>query len=179
MNAFAMYTHASKPFPIKIQGCHFLHLEPTRGVIWGAGGPSPPQGKKRKKKRKKKEKRKKEKRKKGTMNSVKLLHIKCCFFQFFNSPVALKNKKKFWLPQEKVEMTPLEPTCSRILAQGSHSPKVQPLYIASHCRHSSHLSGLQPSLGPPAVSRASSITNKSLSRNRKQMYDTSKKFIYR
>ena len=25
------------------------------------------------------------------MNNVKLLHIKCCFFQFFNSPVALKN----------------------------------------------------------------------------------------
>ena len=40
------------------------------------------------------------------MNNVKLLHIKCCFFQFFNSRVALKNTKKF-PPQEKVEMTPL------------------------------------------------------------------------
>ena len=40
------------------------------------------------------------------MNSVKLLHIKCCFFQFFNSPVALKNEKNS-APQEKVEMTPL------------------------------------------------------------------------
>ena len=40
------------------------------------------------------------------MNSVKLLHIKCCFFQFFNSPMALKNKKNL-APQEKVEMTPL------------------------------------------------------------------------
>ena len=40
------------------------------------------------------------------MNSVKLLHIKCCFFQFFNSPVALKNKT-ILVPQEKVEMTPL------------------------------------------------------------------------
>ena len=39
------------------------------------------------------------------MNNVKLLHIKCCFFQFFNSPVALKNLKKFRPPQEKVEMT--------------------------------------------------------------------------
>ena len=38
------------------------------------------------------------------MNSVKLLHMKCCFFQFFNSPVALKKKIG---PQEKVEMTPL------------------------------------------------------------------------
>ena len=62
----------------------------------GAGGPSPPKEKekrkKRKKKKKEKEKRKKrEKRKKGTMKGVKLLHIKCFFFQFFNSPVALKN----------------------------------------------------------------------------------------
>ena len=48
--------------------------------------------KKNRKKRKKREKR--ETRKKGTMNSVKLLHIKCCFFQFFNNTVALKNKKK-------------------------------------------------------------------------------------
>jgi hypothetical protein len=36
----------------------------------------------------------------------KILHIKCVFFQFFNSPVALKNLKNF-CPQEKVEMTPL------------------------------------------------------------------------
>ena len=36
------------------------------------------------------------------MNNVKLLHIKCCFFQFFNSPVALKKNSG---PQEKVEMT--------------------------------------------------------------------------
>ena len=35
--------------------------------------------------------------------------MKCCFFQFFNSPVALKNIKKFapHPQQEKVEMTPL------------------------------------------------------------------------
>ena len=42
------------------------------------------------------------------MNNVKLLHMKCCFFQFFNCPVALKNKN-FWPLQEKVEMTPLAP----------------------------------------------------------------------
>ena len=29
------------------------------------------------------------------------------FFQFFNSPVALKNNKKISPPQEKVEMTPM------------------------------------------------------------------------
>ena len=34
------------------------------------------------------------------MNNVKLLYIKCCFFQFFNSPVALKNKKKFGPPRK-------------------------------------------------------------------------------
>ena len=79
---------------------------------WGEG-PSPPRKKKKRKKKEKKEekRRKKKERKKGTsMNNVKLLHniIKCCFFQFFNSPVALKDKKKF-SPQEKVEMTPLGP----------------------------------------------------------------------
>ena len=61
-----------------------------RGVIWGAGGPSPKEKEKKKKERKKekREKREKKKKKKGTMNNVKLQHIKCCFFQFFNSPVA-------------------------------------------------------------------------------------------
>ena len=84
----------------------------------GAGGPSPPppiEGKRKKKKRKKKQKKrekrekkkkKKKERKKGTMNNVKLLHIKCCFFQFFNSRAALKIKKNF-VPQEKFEMTPM------------------------------------------------------------------------
>ena len=79
----------------------------------GWGGRRPPRGKRKKEKRKKKrkkerKKRKKERKKEGNyMNKVKLLHIKCCLFKFFNSPVALKNKKKFWPPQEKVEMTPL------------------------------------------------------------------------
>ena len=51
-----------------------------RGVIRGK--------KKKKKKERKKEKtekrEKREKRKKGTMNNVKLLHIKCCFFSNFS-----------------------------------------------------------------------------------------------
>ena len=68
-----------------------------RSVIWGGWeGRRPPQGE-----RKKKKERKKEKRKKGTMNNVKLLHIKCCFFQFFKSPVAWKNFKKF-APKKKL-----------------------------------------------------------------------------
>ena len=53
----------------------------------GLGAVSPPQEKrkkeKRSKKREKRKKRKKEKIKKGTINNVKILHIKCCFFQFF------------------------------------------------------------------------------------------------
>ena len=62
----------------------------------GAGGPSPPpQGKIKKKKKKKKRKKRKKRetkreKKKGTMNSVKLLHIKRCFFQFFNSPGGIE-----------------------------------------------------------------------------------------
>ena len=63
----------------------------------GAGGPSPPKEKEKRKKRKK-EKKEKEERKKGTMNNVKLLHIKCCFF---NSPMALKNKNKKLPPTKK------------------------------------------------------------------------------
>ena len=44
------------------------------------------------------------------MHNLKLLHtIRCCFFQFLDSPVALKMLKKIG-PQEKVEMTPLIPT---------------------------------------------------------------------
>ena len=63
------------------------------------GAVAPPKEKEKKEKKEKKERKKKE-----TMNNVKLLHIKCCFLQFFNSPVALKNLKKIG-PPEKVEMT--------------------------------------------------------------------------
>ena len=55
----------------------------SRGVIWGAGGVAPKEQEKRKKRKRKKEKKE---RKKGTMNNVKLI-----FFQFLNSPMALKN----------------------------------------------------------------------------------------
>ena len=86
-----------------------MHILKQGRHLRGAGGPSPPKEKKKEKKKKKKKKKrkkrkKKKERKKGTMYNDKLLHIKCCFFQFFNSPVALKNLKKFWPPQEKVEM---------------------------------------------------------------------------
>ena len=69
----------------------------TGASFEGGWGPLPPR---KKKKRKKKEKKK---RKKGTMNNVKLLHIKCCIFQFFISPVALKNLKKIWPPKKKLK----------------------------------------------------------------------------
>ena len=80
----------------------------------GWGGPSPPQGKRKKEKRKKKRKKekkeeKKKEKKKGTTNNVKLLHIKCCFFQFFNSLVALKNNKKNLPPKKKLKWRPWRP----------------------------------------------------------------------
>ena len=88
----------------------------NRGVIWGGlGGRRPPkekektkkERKKRKKKKKEKREKKEEKRKKGTINNVKLLHIKCCFFNFSIVRWHWKIKKKFRPPQEKVEMMPL------------------------------------------------------------------------
>ena len=75
-------------------GIHSL-AEASFGGGWG---PSPPQGKRKKekkerKKEKREKKRKKEKKKeRRKLNNVKLLNIKCLFFQFFNSQVALKNK---------------------------------------------------------------------------------------
>ena len=70
----------------------------------GAGGAVAPKEKEKKKEKKEKreKKKKKKERKKGTMNNVKLL-LKCCFFQFFNSPVALKNLKKFGPPTKKLK----------------------------------------------------------------------------
>ena len=52
--------------------------------------------KKNRKKRKKREKKRNKKEGNYIRNSVKVLHIKCCFFQFFNNTVALKNIKKCW-----------------------------------------------------------------------------------
>ena len=62
----------------RVQGCH----------LRGMGSRRPPKEKEKKEKRKKKTKKekkekKKKERKKGTMNNVKLLHIKCCFFPIF------------------------------------------------------------------------------------------------
>ena len=70
-----------------------INTASQRRHLGGLGGrrPPPPPPKEREKKKKKKEKKKKEKkrekkrkRKKGTMNDVKLLHIKCCFFSNFS-----------------------------------------------------------------------------------------------
>ena len=92
--------------PIKLVACAAYTGASFGGL--GAVAPPPPKEKEKKKNRKKKRKkrekeRKKKERKKETMNNVKLLHIKCCFFQFFNSPVALKNKKKIWPPKKKLK----------------------------------------------------------------------------
>ena len=72
----------------------------------GAGGATAPKEKeKRKKKRRKRKKegkkRKKKERKKGTMNNVKLLHIKCCFFPNFQLSGGIKKLiKKFGPPRK-------------------------------------------------------------------------------
>ena len=93
---FSLYRYLT--FQWQLQGRH----------LRGTGGPSPPKGK-RKKKEKKEKRRKKEKEEKKKKKERKELWItsnyyiiKCCFFifQFFNSPVALKNNKKCW-PQRK------------------------------------------------------------------------------
>ena len=74
----------------------------------GLGGRRPPSKENENKQKRKKEKiEKKRKRKKGTtMNDVKLLHIKCCFFPIFQYSGGIKNEKIFG-PREKVEITPL------------------------------------------------------------------------
>ena len=80
-----------------------------RRHLRGTGGRRSPRKKKKRKKKEKRNKRKKEKkgekRKKGTMTNVRLLHIKCSFSQFSNSPVASKNLD----PQEEVEMSQMTP----------------------------------------------------------------------
>ena len=71
---------------------------------WGAVAPKEKEKRKKERKKEKREKKRKKREKErslGTMNDVKLLHVKCCFFQFFNSPVALKIQKKFWPPPRK------------------------------------------------------------------------------
>ena len=50
------------------------------------------------------------------MNRVKLLHIKCCFFQYFNSPVALNFFLKIWPPKKKLKWRPcpLQPNSAAV-----------------------------------------------------------------
>ena len=89
------------------------HKHAQRRHLGGLGGrrPPPPQGKsKKEKKKEKKKKEKKEKKREKERRNYEWRQIttyKVLFFQFFNSPVALKNKKIFCPLQEKVEMTPL------------------------------------------------------------------------
>ena len=81
------------PYPITLhrasnidgRGCVLPGTSLNSGASFEwAGGPSPPKEKeKRKKERKKRKNGKKKERKKGTMNNVKLLNIKCCFFLIF------------------------------------------------------------------------------------------------
>ena len=92
---------------LKLHFCKLTFKILAEASFEGAGGRRPPPRKKEQKKEKRKKRKKRKKKEGNYMNNVKLLYIKCCFFQFFNSQVALKNKK-FFGPQEKVEMTPLD-----------------------------------------------------------------------
>ena len=115
----------------------------SRGVIWGGLGgavaPPPRKNKKEKKERKKgrkkrKKRRKMKERKKGTMNNVKLLHIKCYFSNFSIFRWHWKIKKNFGPPQEKVEMTPLtlsRPTDSLAVNQSHKFNKIRLLVLFS------------------------------------------------
>ena len=62
----------------------------------GQGAVAPKQKEKKKKERKKEKKEKREKKEKKERREI----TTCCFFQFFNSPVALKNLKKFGPPRK-------------------------------------------------------------------------------
>ena len=99
---------------VGISNIWWFKAEASFEVGWGHRPPPPPKEKEKKKKRKKKEKKRKKekkekkekKREKRTMNNVKLLHIKCWFFHFFNSQMALKNKNNFWPPKKKLKWRP-------------------------------------------------------------------------
>ena len=98
------------PYMVAILNSGLFFIRNNQGRhLRGLGAVAPPKEKRKKEKRTKKEKKekkrekKKEKEKKETINYVKLLHIKCCFFQFFNSPVAMKNLKNFWPPKKKLK----------------------------------------------------------------------------
>ena len=72
-----------------------------RGVIWGAGSRPPRKKKKGKKEKRKQKKKKKEKKKERNYEWRQITTYKVLFFfQFFNSPLALKNKKNFGPPRK-------------------------------------------------------------------------------
>ena len=85
-----------------------------RRHLRGLGVRRPPKEKEKKKKEREKRGKKKKKRKKKRMElwitSNYYIYIKCCFFQFFNSPVALKNLKKFCPPKKKLKWRPCQET---------------------------------------------------------------------
>ena len=58
------------------------------------------------------------------MNNFKLLHIKCCFFQIFNSLVALKNEKKFGPAKKKLKWCPCVTRSSHIDDRGDFKTSI-------------------------------------------------------
>ena len=128
-----------------ICGNRVIALSGTRGVIWRGWGPSPslPPPRKKKKRKETKKREKKKERTKGTINNVKLLHIKCCFFQLFKSPIVLKIKIKIDPLQDKLKWRPCRDFCRQILTPKSfiiiiyfedvHFFHVKPLLLFDVC----------------------------------------------
>ena len=78
------YARQTKPGPSGLLCTRARGARRTEASFeWGWGSFPPPGKRKKERKRQKKEKKEKKERKKGTMNNVKLLHIKCCFFPIF------------------------------------------------------------------------------------------------
>ena len=119
----------------------FIYVSLRQRRHLGGGGIAPKEKEKKERKKKKEKEKRKQRKKKGTMNSVKLLHIKWCFFQFFNSPVALKNEKNVWPPRKSWNDAPgLRPSCRYPSDCSSACPLV--------LRRSIHTSSFRASIGP-------------------------------
>ena len=81
---------------------HSLKCRPGASLD-GGWRESPPRKKKERKKENEKKRKKRKKEKRELFITPLLLHIKCCFFQFFNSPVALRNEKLLATPKKKLK----------------------------------------------------------------------------
>ena len=91
------------------------------------------------------------------MNNVKLLNIKCSFFKFFSSPVALKNKKKCCSPRKSWNDAPDCTSISDICRYRKWEPWVDISFnsidgacsSANHCKYFCFKHSLDVRAHPP------------------------------